>query len=224
MERLKIAIWRNCFLCGWCSINSAGVVVVSSLNLEKRSALLTEITQLEFWICTRLSVFIWTGKKGGSLASAVHSYLNHGDPAVCATVSHLLTIVGVSSLPLFYTFVYLFWSIFYAAVFLFHLYSMLFVNRLHSRFLRQFSDGFMMVNWTIRFAKYVLLHFCFVFFYHGIEFSLLVSLSPLGLCFQGRYKLIKSIEALDRDRKNWKRYCISWRSDVTSVILWPISY
>jgi hypothetical protein len=35
-----------------------------------------------------------SGKKGGALASAVHSYLNHGDPAVQALVRHLLAVVS----------------------------------------------------------------------------------------------------------------------------------
>jgi gamma-tubulin complex component 3 len=33
------------------------------------------------------------GKKGGALASAVHSYLQHGDPFVRGLVKHTLTLV-----------------------------------------------------------------------------------------------------------------------------------
>ena len=39
-------------------------------------------------------VSCFSGKKGGALASSVHSYMNHGDPAVQTLVCHLLSVVS----------------------------------------------------------------------------------------------------------------------------------
>ena len=34
------------------------------------------------------------GKKGGALASSIHSYIRHGDPSIRALVKHILTLVA----------------------------------------------------------------------------------------------------------------------------------
>ena len=36
-----------------------------------------------------------SGKKGGALASAIHSYIQHGDPSIKALVKHTLTLVTI---------------------------------------------------------------------------------------------------------------------------------
>ena len=35
------------------------------------------------------------GKKGGALATAIHSYLQHGDPTVRSLIRHMLALVSV---------------------------------------------------------------------------------------------------------------------------------
>jgi gamma-tubulin complex component 3 len=71
-----------------------GVVVSASPNC-------LTLRRLSVWMCepiVRLKtlaalVDVCHGKKGGALASAVHSYMQHGDPAIRALVRHTLAIV-----------------------------------------------------------------------------------------------------------------------------------
>ena len=37
-----------------------------------------------------------SGKKGGALASTVHSYMQHGNPMIKELIKHTLTMVGLS--------------------------------------------------------------------------------------------------------------------------------
>lgn len=45
---------------------------------------------------SRLEVVVMAvlGKKGGSLASAIHTYMQHGDPSIRALVKHTLRVVS----------------------------------------------------------------------------------------------------------------------------------
>ncbi|ELU14115.1 hypothetical protein CAPTEDRAFT_224608 [Capitella teleta] len=59
------------------------------------------LRQLVVWTCEPLvrikalaaMVDVCQGKRGGGLASAIHSYLQHGDPSIQALVKHTLTLV-----------------------------------------------------------------------------------------------------------------------------------
>ena len=42
--------------------------------------------------------FVGTEKKGGELASAVHSYMQHGDPMIRSLVQHTLAVVSLLTL------------------------------------------------------------------------------------------------------------------------------
>jgi len=44
-----------------------------------------------------LIVFADTEKKGGELASAVYSYMQHGDPMIRELVQHTLAVVSVKT-------------------------------------------------------------------------------------------------------------------------------
>ena len=45
------------------------------------------------WIQVTVSG-LFAGKKGGALASSIHSYMQHGDPAIRSLVKHALTLVA----------------------------------------------------------------------------------------------------------------------------------
>ena len=40
------------------------------------------------------TVFVFSGKKGGALASSIFSYMQHGDPFVKSLIKHILTMVS----------------------------------------------------------------------------------------------------------------------------------
>ena len=40
------------------------------------------------------TVLVFSGKKGGALASSIFSYMQHGDPFVKSLIKHILTMVS----------------------------------------------------------------------------------------------------------------------------------
>lgn len=53
-----------------------------------------------------LLVFVWSGRKGGELASAVHSYSKTGDPQMRALVHHILSLVSHPIINFLYRWIY----------------------------------------------------------------------------------------------------------------------
>lgn len=50
--------------------------------------------------------FVWSGRKGGELASAVHSYGKTGDPQMRALVQHILSLVSHPIINFLYRWIY----------------------------------------------------------------------------------------------------------------------
>ena len=44
--------------------------------------------------CIKFDLYYLLGKKGGALASAIHSYIQHADPSIRSLIKHKLTLVA----------------------------------------------------------------------------------------------------------------------------------
>lgn len=63
-------------------------------GLSLRQLVLWTFDPLQRLKCLATIVDVCRGKKGGALASALYSYMQHGDPFVQSLIQHILNMVG----------------------------------------------------------------------------------------------------------------------------------